>query len=309
MGKDYYKILGIAKGASDAEIKKAYRTMALKYHPGDENKKTIYDKYGEEGLKGEAQMGPGGARSGGMPNGGFHYTFQGDPFTMFSQNVGDDMFKTMFNMGGGGGFSPFGPQAGGEAFFGNQAMHGGHGRKQKQDPTIQHDLPVSLEDIFSGTTKRMKITKKVVTPDGSRKTEDKVLSVEIKPGWKSSTKITFSKEGDIFPGRVPADIVFVIRDKPHAHFKREGNDIVYTHKISLKNALLGTKFTIPLLDKTTLPVTIDHVIKPTYTKRIEKQGLPSAKAPQIRGALIIKFEIEFPDMLTEAAKSAIQHHL
>lgn len=64
------------------------------------------------------------------------------------------------------------------------------------------------------------ICRKVLAPDGqSTRIEDKVLTINIKPGWKSGTKITFPKEGDQHPGRVPADIVFVIKDKHHPKFK------------------------------------------------------------------------------------------
>lgn len=123
MGKDYYKILGIAKGASDDEIKKAYRKMALKFHPdknkepgaenkfkevaeaydvlSDAKKKEIYDKYGEEGLKADGM--PGGPPGGAHGPGGFHYTFQGDPMRMFAQAFGGGNMFTDFGMGGGGG--------------------------------------------------------------------------------------------------------------------------------------------------------------------------------------------------------------
>ena len=109
-------------------------------------------------------------------------------------------------------------------------------RPRRQDAPIQHDLQVALEDIFHGCTKKMKISRKVVAPDGKSLTkEDKVLSIEIKPGWKAGTKITFPKEGDQLPNTVPADVVFVIKDKPHSFFKREGGDIVHTVKLSLKD--------------------------------------------------------------------------
>ena len=68
-----------------------------------------------------------------------------------------------------------------------------------------------------------------------------VLTINVKPGWKSGTKITFQREGDQAPNKIPADIVFIIRDKPHAHFKREGIDLKHTAKVSLKE--VGTKKT------------------------------------------------------------------
>ena len=66
-----------------------------------------------------------------------------------------------------------------------------------------------------------------------------VLTINVKPGWKSGTKITFQREGDQAPNKIPADIVFIIRDKPHALFKREGSDVKYTAKVSLKE--VGTE--------------------------------------------------------------------
>ena len=66
-----------------------------------------------------------------------------------------------------------------------------------------------------------------------------MLTINVKPGWKSGTKITFQREGDQAPNKIPADIVFIIRDKPHALFKREGSDLKYTAKVSLKE--VGTE--------------------------------------------------------------------
>ncbi|KAJ8951935.1 hypothetical protein NQ318_013601 [Aromia moschata] len=98
----------------------------------------------------------------------------------------------------------------------------------------RHDLYVSLDDITKGCQKKMKISRKVLQPDGTTRKEDKVLTINVKPGWKAGTKITFQREGDQGRNKIPADIVFIIRDKPHPLFKREGSDIRYTAKISLK---------------------------------------------------------------------------
>ncbi|CAO4365427.1 unnamed protein product [Caenorhabditis nigoni] len=330
MGKDYYKALGISKGATDDEIKKAYRKMALKYHPdknkdpgaenkfkeiaeaydvlSDEKKKKIYDQFGEEGLKDGGPGGPGGAGGGGM-----HYEFRGDPMNIFSSFFGgSDPFGPggagMFDLGGGGG-------AGGpNMFFMNQGgmdenifgMHGGGGRRghARQDPAVLHDLHVSLEDVLKGTTKKMKITRKVMT-DNAQRLEDKVLTVTIKPGWKSGTKITFPKEGDQHPNRTPADIVFVIKDKPHPKFKREGSDIKRVEKISLKSALTGVEMNIPTLDGADYRLVLNEVIKPGTTRRLTGKGLPNPKSPTHRGDLIIEFDVEFPTHLNAAQKEAI----
>jgi DnaJ-class molecular chaperone len=82
----------------------------------------------------------------------------------------------------------------------------------------------------------MKISRKVLNPDNrTTRMEDKVLTIEIKPGWKQGTKITFPREGDQTPSTIPADIVFIIKDKVHPVFRRDGSDLLYTAKISLKD--------------------------------------------------------------------------
>nr|CAD2172244.1 unnamed protein product [Meloidogyne enterolobii] len=324
MGKDYYRILGISKGASDDEIKKAYRKMALKYHPdknkeagaeakfkeiaeaydvlSDSKKKEVYDKFGEEGLaNGGAGAGPAGP--GGVP-GGFHYTFQGDPMRMFQQAFGNGMF-TEFTFGsfGDGLFSGF---PGG---FGGLGGHGGGmPRRPKQDTAIVHELPVSLEDLCKGCTKKMKITRKIVNPDGTSRTEDKYLTINVKPGWKNGTKITFPKEGDVYPNRVPADIIFVIKDKPHPKFKREDSDIRYKHTIPLRDALCGLSLRIPTLEGDQIPLKIANIVKPGSTHRVRARGLPNPRT-NVRGDLIVEFDVRFPDSISPAAKELIQNAL
>ncbi|CAL2033092.1 hypothetical protein CAEBREN_24528 [Caenorhabditis brenneri] len=330
MGKDYYKALGISKGASDDEIKKAYRKMALKYHPdknkepgaenkfkeiaeaydvlSDEKKKKIYDQFGEEGLK-DGPSGPGGG------GGGMHYEFRGDPMNIFSSFFGgSDPFGAggpgMFDLGGGAGGPGmfFMNQGGGGMDDGMFGMHGGRrGGHARQDPAVMHDLAVSLEDVLKGTTKKMKITRKVMT-DNAQRLEDKVLTVTIKPGWKSGTKITFPKEGDQHPNRTPADIVFVIKDKPHSKFKREGSDIKRVEKISLKQALVGVDLMIPTLDGVDHRLTLTEVIKPGTTRRLTGRGLPNPKSPSHRGDLIVEFEVEFPSQLTPTQKDVIMRN-
>lgn len=118
----------------------------------------------------------------------------------------------------------------------NDRKSGSGGGNRKQDPPIEHDLYLSLEEVLNGCVKKMKITRKVLNADGkSYKREDKVLTINVVPGWKAGTKVTFQHEGDRSSSSIPADIVFIIRDKPHPHFKREGTNIVYTAKISLRD--------------------------------------------------------------------------
>uniref|UniRef100_A0A1A8ER16 DnaJ (Hsp40) homolog, subfamily B, member 1a n=1 Tax=Nothobranchius korthausae TaxID=1143690 RepID=A0A1A8ER16_9TELE len=331
MGKDYYSVLGISKGASEEEIKKAYRKQALRFHPdknkspgaedkfkevaeaydvlSDVKKRDVYDRYGEEGLKGSA----GG---GGHCGPSFNYTFNGDPHAIFAEFFGgrspfDHFFATnldndidvndpfsAFGMGGMGGFHrSFKPHPSGP--------HSAH--EKRQDPPVVHELNVSLEEVFSGCTKKMKISRKRLNPDGcTLRKEDKILTINIKRGWKEGTKITFPKEGDETPTNIPADVVFVVKDKPHPVFRREGSDIVFPTKISLKEALCGCTVKAPTLDGRTITVTSREVVKPGTKKRICGEGLPLSKYPEKRGDMILDFCVKFPDKLGSSTRDALE---
>lgn len=144
----------------------------------------------------------------------------------------DDNSATFINFGG-----PMGGMGGMGRRTQSFNVHGSPTKSrefQQQDAAVEHDLYVSLEDIEKGCTKKMKISRNVIAADGTRKKEDKVLTITVKPGWKAGTKITFPREGDQTTGKIPADIVFIIRDKPHPTFKRENCDIRYTAKVSLR---------------------------------------------------------------------------
>ncbi|MBN3278939.1 DNJB5 protein, partial [Polyodon spathula] len=282
MGKDYYRILGVPSGSNEEEIKKAYRKMALKFHPdknkdpnaedkfkeiaeayevlSDPKKRSIYDQYGEEGLK------AGGVGSSGGPGSTYHYTFHGDPHATFASFFGgSNPFDMFFGPGRSRGTTNGFDHVGGEqdmdldmdgdedpfSAFGrfsngvNGFHHGGGGRRHPaeplyrrgklQDAPVVHELRVSLEEIFHGCTKRMKITRRRLNPDGrTARSEDKILHIVIKRGWKEGTKITFPKEGDETPENIPADIAFVLKDKPHPHFKRDGSNVIYSATVCLK---------------------------------------------------------------------------
>ena len=293
--------------------------MALKYHPdknkspsaeakfkdiaeayevlSDPAKKSTYDKLGEEGLK---------------SSGGFGASFQGDPFKVF-QNVfgGQDPFGgyTMF-----AGYPTFSTSSGmfdgmdnmeyGSAFGGSPFR----GEKQK-DPTINHDLCLTLEELFHGCEKKLKITRKVMNPDGTTSPQDKVIVVNVKPGWKDGTKLTYPREGDQLPGRIPADVTFTIKSKPHPLFRRDKNDLRHTVTISLRDALCGATVDIPTIEGQSVRQHLTNIVNPKTEIRIPMKGMPLSKSVGQRGDLIVDFNIIFPEDLTPASKGAISNCL
>jgi DnaJ family protein B protein 4 len=142
--------------------------------------------------------------------------------------------------------------------------------------------------------------------NGTSRQESKTLSVEIKPGYKPGTKIRFPNEGDQRPN-VTQDIVFVIKEKDHQYYKREGDDLVYTANITLSQALVGVKITLPTLDGRNLEVQVTDVISPNYVHRIRGEGMPSKNRG--KGDLRIKFNIRFPASLNTEQKTNVKEAL
>ncbi|XP_065057972.1 dnaJ homolog subfamily B member 13-like [Rhopilema esculentum] len=308
MGQDYYNILGITRSATDADIKKAYRKLSLKYHPekntdpgaeakfkqiaeaydalSSEKRRAVYDQFGEEGLKG------------GIPNvedENFSkgYVFHGDP---------DKVFKEFF--GGNNPFSEFFDVSQNEIDNGFAGLQG-RGRK-KQDPPIERELYLTLEEVYKGCTKKMKISRRVMNEDGHTSSiRDKILTINVKPGWKPGTRITFEKEGDQGPNNIPANIVFIVKDKEHRSFRRDGNNIVYTTSIPLGEALTGCIVDVPTLDGRLLNIPINDIVRPGYTKTVKGEGMPVTNDKTGRGDLVIAFDIQFPTHLSPEQKDLL----
>lgn len=135
---------------------------------------------------------------------------------------------------------------------------------------------------------------------------EEILTIEIKPGWKKGTKITFPEKGNEQPNVIPADLVFIIDEKPHSTFTRDGNDLVVTQKISLAEALAGFTAHLTTLDGRSLAIPINSVIDPNYEEVVPKEGMPIPKDPSKKGNLRIKFNIKFPKRLTAEQKSGIK---
>ena len=140
-------------------------------------------------------------------------------------------------------------------------------------------------------------------------TETEILSIEVKPGWKRGTKITFPDKGNEQFNRLPADLVFVIEEKPHNVYKRDGNDLIRKYTVTLAEALGGTTVNITTLDGRELSIPVNDIISPGYELVVDKEGMPIAKEPRNRGDLKINFEVKFPTKMTTEQRAAIKRAL
>ncbi|XP_050046620.1 dnaJ protein homolog 1-like [Dermacentor andersoni] len=357
MAKNYYNILGVSKTASDEEIKKAYRKLALKYHPdknksseaeerfkeineayevlSDKRKRHVHDSiteghfHGNSGDSGQASStcsfsysnynsGVGGWQNS-TPFGTTFYASNGTTFQpyvhaggIYWQNLGPAGFyaqpfatgsKTAFC------FQPTAPQSGEPWQPRPQASGSGSSEASretsssrkpfpgtpdgdKKDAAIERDLYVTLEELLRGSTRKFKVTRTVRSPDGSEQRQEKVLSVAVKPGMAAGTRIMFEREGDQVPGRVPADIVFVVRDQVHPLFKRAGVDIHYTAKVAAQQGKWRAKVDVPTLTKGKISLSLTEAIKSGDVWRIVGEGLPYPVDPRQRGDLVVTFNVQ-----------------
>ena len=153
----------------------------------------------------------------------------------------------------------------------------------------------------------MKVTRTIFDASGRSMQAEKILEIDVKPGWKDGTKLTFTGEGDeIGPGSPAGDIVFILQQKPHQVFTREGDDLVINRTVSLKEALCGTHVMVDTLSGRRLKVNVRDVVRPGYAKRVNGEGMPSQKNPSIKGNLVIRFNVAWPHSLTEDQKEKLR---
>ena len=279
------------------EVSEAYEVLS------DPKKKDIYDTYGEDGLKNDGSGGQGGG---------------------FSQQHAEDIFAQFFGGGGGGGFPGGGGgfgggfpgggfPGGGGGFGGGFPGHmggGGHSFGQPEQPkrkkgaAIEQVLKLTLQELYYGTQKNLRVTRKVLR-NGRTEQIQETLPIDVKPGWKSGTKIRFTEKGDETPTTIAPDIVFTIEQKPHPQFERDGNDLIKTVDVTLREALLGTSFSVYTLDGKAMDVKVDDIISPDYVKVLPGEGMPLSKSPGSRGDLKIKFNIQFPKALSDAQRESL----
>ncbi|KAM7252987.1 hypothetical protein ACFE04_025605 [Oxalis oulophora] len=172
-------------------------------------------------------------------------------------------------------------------------------------PAVEGTLECTLEELCFGCKKKIKITRDVITDNGQLIEEDDLLSINVKPGWKKGTKITFEGMGHESLGNQFGDVNIVIAEKKHPLFTREGDDLELAVEIPLVKALTGCTISIPLLGGEKMSLTIDDLVKPGDKKVIPGQGMPYSKEQGKRGDLKVLFLIEFPTELTEEKRREI----
>lgn len=328
----YYDTLGVKPTATADELKKAYRKLALKYHPdknpnegekfklisqayevlSNEEKRTVYDQGGEQALK----EGTGGG-------GGGMFTSPMDIFDMF--------------FGGGGR----------------------RGRERKGKDVV-HQMNVTLRDLYNSSTRKLSLQKHIICPkcngvggkkppetcppckgtgrqvriqqlgpgmlsqmhttcgecrgqgerisskdrckqcDAKKVVQDrKILEVTVEKGMEDGQKIVFSGEGDQEPNIEPGDIIIVLDEQEHPVFKRRDQDLIMPLTITLVEALCGFQKPIKTLDDRTIVISSipGEIIKHEAIKCVMNEGMPKYKNPQEKGRLVIMFEVTFPEKL------------
>ncbi|KAI4598884.1 hypothetical protein KJ359_002299 [Pestalotiopsis sp. 9143b] len=266
----------------------------------------------------------------GMPGGGggggrtFHFSTNGGGPGGFSFSNPNNIFAEFMRQGGGGGgaaglddddlagfFGGMGgggrPRmrtsyngAGGDPFGGR-----GHREATPEVTTVERALPLTLEELYKGVTKKMKIKRKTFDEAGKRTTSDQVLEVPIKPGLKKGSKIKFKGVGDQEEGG-QQDLHFIVEEKPHPLYVRDGDDLIHTVELPLKDALTGWKRTVTTIDGKQLTLDKAGPTSPGSTDSYPGQGMPISKKPGERGNFIIKYNIKFPTSLTAQQKQELK---
>ncbi|KAF7542647.1 hypothetical protein G7046_g10134 [Stylonectria norvegica] len=220
----------------------------------------------------------------------------------------DDFASNIFASSFGGAGAP--GQRGGR---GTRTRSGfpGEGRNRETTPevtTVERPLPLTLEELYNGVTKKMKIKRKTYDDSGKRVQTDQILEVPIKPGLKKGSKIKFNGVGDQVEGG-RQDLHFIVEEKEHPLYSREDNDLVHPVTLDLKEALTGWKRTVTTIDGRQLPLDKGGPTQPGSEERYPGLGMPISKKPGQRGDFVIRYKVNFPSSLTAAQKQKLREIL
>ncbi|KAE8662312.1 hypothetical protein F3Y22_tig00113548pilonHSYRG00090 [Hibiscus syriacus] len=217
-----------------------------------------------------------------------------------SSLFGDNIYGSI-----GGGGSTRGTRFWG-SLFGDDIFGSMHQGLPRKVAPAENKLLCSLEELYKGTTKKIKISREIAHISGKTMQTEEILTINVRHGWKKGTKITFAGKGNKQPNFTPVDLVFIIDEKQHNVFTRDGNDLIVTQKVTLVATLYGLTVHLTTLDGRNLTVPINNVIHPYYEEVVSTEGMSIQRDPSKRGNLIIKFDIKFPTRLATEQKSGIK---
>ena len=298
--KDYYKILGVERGASDEEIKKAYRKLAFKYHPD----KTKGDKDSEEKFK---EISEAYAVLSDKKKRQEYDTFGRSGFRQrYSQ---EDIFQEAFSRGtfSGGGFSfedlirqmmGFGGRGQTGGAFHHFQDFGQAGPQPMRGRDTIYELPVSLADIYNGAEKVITFPR----PEGRQER----ISVKIPAGIETGQKLRLKGKGELgAAGGPPGDLIIRIKVAQDATFTRQGEDLYLDWPIGLTTAVLGGSISVRSLSGQEFAVKIPPGTQSGQKLRLKGQGLPKMNS-KARGDLFVRPKVTVPKKLTKEQKELMQ---
>lgn len=296
----YYDILGISKDATDSDIKRAFRTLSLKYHPDRNLTEDTTEKFQKIGEAYEVLSDPEKRNQYENEMNGVPFGMPGGMFThMDSMNEFQDM-NNIFNMmfGGMGGQGMGGPgirifHSGGQQFF-----------QQFQKPApISKTVNISLNQSYDGGTIPVEVERFVVN-NGIKYTEAATLNIPIPKGIHEKNGLIIENEGNCV-NDLKGDVKLTFKIDEHPLFKRRESDLIYKKKISLKEALCGFSFELQHLNGKMLFLNNNSnrtIITPDTKKTIPNLGIEYEGKT---GNLIIEFVIDFPINLNEEQMNTI----
>jgi DnaJ family protein B protein 4 len=266
--EDPYRVLGVPRDASPEAIKRAFRQKAKDSHPD----KNPSDESAAERFR------------------GIHEAYQ---------TLSDKKKRAEYDRFGSTG------QSSPEDFFSNFFR----GFAQQRDgafqmrSTVSYELSCTLEELYNGTVKKMKVKR---SGGPGKAPSEVILEVNVRAGCQPGTKILFRGEGEEVSPGVAQDIVFVIKELPHARFTRVGPNLVTKLSVPLADALCGFTIKVEMLDGSLLEIPVEDVIRPGFQLKVPGRGFPRARAGAPPGDLLVEFDLLFPKALTDAQKERIR---